>query len=352
MLNVWKKNSNYKSKSPINENVEISVYKEINETPLNDFKEIPYSRGQELPLNDISIIPMPVQIPNIQEEKNIQCEKSVNKMVEYDDVGNKFIITKNDYIKCVIPMDEIINSIINTENINNYIKEFIFIVSPNLKSNTYEYNFIDSVFTQNLKMMIKLYNEIYLITKTIDFNEAIPDKIKYNNNIITFFYQLILFIFKTTILDKNTDDKTLIIAYSTMTFCFNEILLKQTLVLKSKYNVFEKQLKDNNLLIEKIYKNIGDMNNQQTTNITSENITSENMTTENMTTENMTTGSVPKSINNGNIMGGGLLDSVEFNSDNGFKEISEETEDKSNNTNIVPSYNTKSAVNNSKILTL
>jgi len=346
MLNVWKKNNDYKSKSPMNENVEISVYKEINETPLNDFKEIPYNGMKELPLNgieEISIMP----IPNIQEEKNIQCEKSLNKMVEYDDVGNKFIITKNDYIKCVIPMDEIINSIINTENINNYIKEFIFIVSQNLKTNTYEYNFIDSVFTQNLKMMIKLYNEIYLIAKTIDFNEAIPEKIKYNNNIITFFYQLILFIFKTTILDKNTDDKTLIIAYSTMTFCFNEILLKQTLVLKSKYNVFEKQLKDNNLLIEKIYKHIGDMNNQQTTNISSENIT-----TENMTTDNMTTGSVPKSINNGNIMGGGLLDSVEFNSDNGFKEISEETEDESNNTNIVPSYNTKSAVNNSKILTL
>ena len=38
MLNVWKKNNDYKSKSPINENVEISVYKEINETPLNDFK--------------------------------------------------------------------------------------------------------------------------------------------------------------------------------------------------------------------------------------------------------------------------------------------------------------------------
>jgi len=215
--------------------------------------------------------------------------------------------------------------------------------------------------------MIKLYNEIYPLAKAIDFNDINLERAQYNNNIITFFYQLILFIFKTTMVDKTADDKTLIIAYSTITFCFNEILLKQSLALRNKYMELTTQFQNNNAMNDRIQKKIADMNNQMPTDASSqltsqvsevsevsgvsENTGSETETiTETVTETKATTEETqPKQSggqkNNVNAKYD-ILDSIDFNSDNGYKEV----DDKTNNTNH--SFNSKSAVNNAHILTI
>ena len=353
MFNIKKPIINSKSVSDkVEDNIlHITPNKNITDSQTNDYKEIPIQPRQP-------VIPvMPNSIPvNRQYGGN-------NQTIEYDEIGNKYIITKDD-IKCVILMDEIIQSIINTENISSCIKEFIFIITPNAKTNHYEYNFIDSIFTQNLRMMIKLFNEIYPLAKAVDFNDITPEKAQYNNNIITFCYQLILFIFKTTMVDKSVDDKLIVISYSTITFCFTELLLKQSVFLKNKYSVFTNQLQHNNELIHKIHKKIADMNNQiptETEEITSEQTVSEvsgnsqesETETETETKTKTETQKTTEQKNNNPIQKNNvnskydILTSIDFNSDNGYKEFDDNKIQETN-----PSYNTKSAKNNANILTL
>ena len=210
------------------------------------FIEIPKKQNNELSLSKINnVISIPIT----------EIKHHTNETIEFDEIGNKFIINQCGLIT-VIMLDEILNCINNGDSTNIDIKKYIFIISQNYRNGCSEFNFISSIFTQNLKMMIKIYTAVYDLSKIIDFDDIISKTSNCNNNIITFFYQFTMFMFKNTFVDETNDSKSLIKCYSTITFFFSEIILKQTLMLRNKYNEYEDKLKENNHTIKLIHKNI------------------------------------------------------------------------------------------------
>ena len=226
----------------------IITQQDLNKSSTDDnvFIEIPIKQNNELSLSKIN---NEIQIPITE------IIKHSNETIEFDEIGNKFIINQCGLIT-VIMLDEILNCINNGDSTNIDIKKYIFIISQNYRNGCSEFNFISSILTQNLKMMTKIYTAVYDLSKIIEFDDIISKTSKCNNNIITFFYQFTMFMFKNTLIDNSTDSKSLIKCYSTITFFFSEIILKQTLMLRNKYNEYEDKLKENNQTIELIHKNI------------------------------------------------------------------------------------------------
>ena len=138
---------------------------------------------------------------NINFEVSIKKQVYINK-VEWKEEINSYIIFSNSEIECIITNDDILKNMIDNNNI--YIKKYIYTLSFNPVLEVNEFNFINSIFTSNLDIIIKFQNFIY---DTININLTQNNK---NSEVLLFFYyQLIIWLFKNmTLFENNLDNNS------------------------------------------------------------------------------------------------------------------------------------------------
>jgi hypothetical protein len=178
------------------------------------------------------------QLNNNQNEKN---------KVEWDNDENSYIIYNDNNIECRLTNENILKSLLNKEFNDIYIKKYIFITSWNSQIENFEFNFINSSFTNNLDIMIKVQNFIYDTLMNFD-NLNVSDTYNYHDTIMIFYFQLIIFLFNNYNLylisaNKNKISKI----YSSLSYRFSSLVLKN--ILKIKNNIDE----NNELLNKLIY---------------------------------------------------------------------------------------------------
>jgi hypothetical protein len=177
------------------------------------------------------------------------------KNIEYDNIQNKYIIHEQQEIKTIL-LTDIINSILNAESNDEIIKKYLFIISFNSISNQYEYNFMPSILTDNLDMLIELENSIYTIINNDDFEKR---ELKHKMNLILFFYQIIMFIYKKSF--DYPDKNKLQTIYNTLSYRFSLIILKQIYNLKDELKYLNTNYKESLEIKNKLESKIFDRNN-------------------------------------------------------------------------------------------
>jgi hypothetical protein len=187
--------------------------------------------------------------------QNIPSSKPENnKSVDYDKIQNKFIIYEQSEIKTIL-LSDVINSILNAETNDAYIKKYLFIISFNSITNQNEYNFMPSVLTENLDMLIELENSIFTIINNDEFETK---ELKHKTNLILFFYQIVMFIYKSTF--NYYDDSKLKTIYNILSYRFSLIILKQIYNLKDEIKYlnsnFKESLEIKHKLESKIFGNL------------------------------------------------------------------------------------------------
>lgn len=191
--------------------------------------------------------------------QNIPSSKPENnKSVDYDKIQNKFIIYEQSEIKTIL-LSDVINSILNAETNDAYIKKYLFIISFNSITNQNEYNFMPSVLTENLDMLIELENSIFTIINNDEFETK---ELKHKTNLILFFYQIVMFIYKSTF--NYYDDSKLKTIYNILSYRFSLIILKQIYNLKDEIKYlnsnFKESLEIKHKLESKIFGNLKEEN--------------------------------------------------------------------------------------------
>ena len=120
---------------------------------------------------------------NIRKIDNIE-NLNINNII-FNDNKNAFIITIDNNIFTIL-MSDIINYIINLSTNENSIKKYIFIISYNNITNNNEFNFINNtIFTNNINMMIKLQNLLY---ENINRDDFTKNDIIVKNKFLMFYY--------------------------------------------------------------------------------------------------------------------------------------------------------------------
>ena len=177
----------------------------------------------------------------------------------FNEIKNAFIINTDNSIFTIL-ISDIINYIINLSTNENTIKKYIFIISFNNITNNNEFNFItNTIFTNNLNMMTKLQNVLY---ENINRDDFIKNDIIIKNKFLMFYYQLIIFMFKTTYDEKIFDKYKILNTYSTIAFRISSIILKQTFLLQNQYENVSKELENINNIKNNLHLKINKLSKQ------------------------------------------------------------------------------------------
>lgn len=153
-----------------------------------------------------------------------------NNSAEWDDDKNAYVIYNNNNMEDFFTNNDVIKSIINGANINKSIKKYFFIIAHNSENNNNEFNFIDSVFTDNLDLIIKIQNELFDLINRNDLFENNDDNL---DNLLIFNYQFIIYLFKKSNFLNNNDSNKIAKFYSTLTFRFSSLILKQVMKIEN-----------------------------------------------------------------------------------------------------------------------
>ena len=112
-----------------------------------------------------------------------------------------------------------------------------------------------SVLTENLDMLIELENSIFTIINNDEFETK---ELKHKTNLILFFYQIVMFIYKSTF--NYYDDSKLKTIYNILSYRFSLIILKQIYNLKDEIKYlnsnFKESLEIKHKLESKIFGNL------------------------------------------------------------------------------------------------
>jgi hypothetical protein len=392
------KGGNYNSNNDYQELETETKIKENN----NDFiNELAYQLKNELKpsTNNSKVI--------IVTDKNLIDNENKNTLnAEWDENNNAFVIRDNNNIEGVFTNSDIVKSIIVGSNINKSIKKYFFIITYDENTDTKEFNFIDSVFTDNLDLIIRTQNSLFDLINNTDMYAEYNDDEK-NNNFLIFNYQFIIYLFKKSYYLNNIDSIKITKFYSTLTYRFSSLVLKNIFKIENdnvnlsndinklldiKNDISSQLLNIENYLNKTITDtNINNYNNSSTSKKTitqinisttfndtdTENETQNHNETQNETeteTENKTESEsessktildkIISSLSNNNI-----LSQTYQENDNGYREINDdvstymdkqisgEFNEKNNHykiinknvSSVIPSYNKNSAINNGKI---
>jgi hypothetical protein len=157
----------------------------------------------------------------------------------FNENKNGFVINDDTIVYTILKSD-IINYIINLSTNESSIKKYIFIISFNNITNTNEFNFINNtIFTKNLNMMIKLQNLLY---ENINRDDFYKNDIVVKNKFLMFYYQLVIFMFKSSYNNILFDKNKIMNTYSTLSFRISTIILKETFILQHKYENVSQEL--------------------------------------------------------------------------------------------------------------
>ena len=184
--------------------------------------------------------------------------------IDWDDVDNCYIITNisSGTIECKIFNENVLKYIISNEINDIGIKRYLFIIGWNNQTEIFEFNFIDSVFTSNFNMMIKLQNWTYETLKTFD-NIDDSDTYNYQEAILMFYFQLVIYLFNNFEKYSLTNEPSKISRiYSSIVYRFSSLVLKNVLKIKNSINSNNVILNDLMLLRSDIFSQINFMNNK------------------------------------------------------------------------------------------
>lgn len=327
--------------------------------------------------------------------------------IEWNKDNNAYEIYFSGNIEGSFTNNDIIKSIIRGVNINKFIKKYFFIIAYNDETETQEFNFIDSVFTNDLELMIQVQNLVFDLSNN---QELFDENMENQENLIIFNYQFIIYLFKKSNYLNCSDSTKIAKFYSTITYRFSALVLKQTMKIESDNLMLNKemaklleiktdikqQLQSIKLHIKsKVYNGQPKQSSESVQSIESIGTTGKTEQTEQMTNSSNSDGSTDNtenSVNNSeqiniteNNKNGVLtkimssLSSLDTSSDydsddNGYKEINDDVstymdkqvsvmsnsmsnKNNKNNKNFLvkyasatdPSYNKMSAVNNGKV---
>ena len=184
--------------------------------------------------------------------------------IYWDDVDNCYIITNmsSGTIECKIFNENVLKYIISNEINDIGIKRYLFIIGWNNQTEIFEFNFIDSVFTSNFNMMIKLQNWTYETLKTFD-NIDESDTYNYQEAILMFYFQLVIYLFNNYEKYSLTNEPSKISRiYSSIVYRFSSLVLKNVLKIKNSINSNNVILNDLMLLRSDIFSQINFMNDK------------------------------------------------------------------------------------------
>jgi hypothetical protein len=184
----------------------------------------------------------------LNNQNNFNGTNNYGELIEikWNDVDNSYIIlnTNSNEIEYKINNESILRYILNNETNEIGIKKYLFIISWNQQMDVFEFNFLDTIFTNNFDMMIKLQNFIYDTLINFD-NLEISDTYNYKETIIMFYFQMIIFLFNNyeKYLINNEQNKISRI-YSSIVYRFSSLILKNTIKIKSINEENNKTLND------------------------------------------------------------------------------------------------------------
>jgi hypothetical protein len=179
-------------------------------------------------------------IQQIQLDNGIKTNCSIQWSVEQ----NCFVIIDGDS-NHTISNDNILKSILSQEHNDFGIKKYIFITTWNSIAENFEFNFVESVLTNDFDMMIKIQNFIYDILNSFD-NLDVTDTYNYQETILMFYYQLIIYLFnkQNTYIKLNEPNKIARV-YSSLVYRFSSLVLKNIFTIKN-------DLYENNEILNKL----------------------------------------------------------------------------------------------------
>jgi hypothetical protein len=165
-------------------------------------------------------------------ENNLSEKLTKNKLsyTEWDEDKNSYVIYDNGEIEGFFTNNDIVKSIISGSNINKYIKKYFFIIAYNKETDTNEFNFIDSTFTNNLELIIKIQNSLFDLSNQ---GELFEENEEYSSNLLIFNYQFIIYLFKKSNYLNNNESNKIAKFYSTITYRFTTLVLKQTMKIEN-----------------------------------------------------------------------------------------------------------------------
>jgi len=197
---------------------------ENNNLPNNNFSNNNLQGGFNSLLENIQTKPQIIVVA----PKNMLSEKNIDSYANWDEDKNSYIIYENNEICAYFNNNDILKSIITGSNQNKYIKKFFFIISFNKENEVYEFNFIDSVFTDNLELLIKLQNFLFDLINQTDLLEDDSQE-----NLLIFNYQLIIYLFQKNNF-INVEPIKIAKFYSTITYRYSSLVLKNVMKIESK----------------------------------------------------------------------------------------------------------------------
>jgi hypothetical protein len=170
-----------------------------------------------------------------KEKQNINFIDVNNKLsnrIEWNDEQNSYLIYENNILDCTFNNKDILAYILNSNNGKLCIKKYIFIISKN-SNDVNEFNFINSIFTSNFDHIVRLQNFIY--DSINNFNSLdIENSSDYQEILLLFYYQLIIWLFKNISIYENNEN-TLKISklYSCFCYRFSSLILKNILKIEN-----------------------------------------------------------------------------------------------------------------------
>jgi hypothetical protein len=324
---------------------------QINNNPVNNTQEGGNILVRELAnqiKNDMRPNPQIILVAPQNNSIN-ECNISKRNSVEWDDVKNAYVIYENDIVDGYFTNNDIIKSVINGNNINKNVKKYFFIIANNAETDNNEFNFIDSIFTDNLDLVIKIQNEIFDIINQNDFIEKNENDLE---NLLIFNYQFIIYLFKKFKFLDNNESNKIAKFYSTLTFRFSSLILKQLVKIEnrniniindvaklhdvkkdisSQLNNIENYLENLHNKKETIQSNISDSSSKSKSNDNSDTIINIS-TSDNNSTDDINKNSQSGSLSNKNeTEKTSILDEIisslsnkKSNQNNGYKEINDD----------------------------
>ena len=199
-------------------NKTINKFKKKNES-LDNLKSESKSESESIKKKNINI--------NINKIK-----KEFEKILKNNN-NNYYIIYENNKIECIISNEILLKSILNHDQNNYHIKKYLFITNWNLQFENYEFNFQNSILTNNFDIMIRIQNFIY--ETLINFNNLnLTDNFNYQEIIIYFYFQLIIYLFNNYNRYELSNDLSKISKiYSSLVYRFSSIILKNILKIQN-----------------------------------------------------------------------------------------------------------------------
>jgi len=238
-----------------NNNSIIGGYKETNDSHIDNKKDnVIILSDKESEKKDLEPSHKIVEEPVLNHEANHVNNEINNDFSQvFYDIENNMYVIKNE-AESKFTNNDVIDIINSKKNNNNTISEYFFKLKGD-PQNGYEYDFINTPFTTNIDVMMRIQNFIYDIIQQYDqLSLTRDDNLDSKNNLIFFYYQLIIFFYKTTLPLHDTIKAAKIGA--TITYRFSSIILKNIISMQEQTDNIKQYISElavaKNTIIQKL----------------------------------------------------------------------------------------------------